>query len=119
MWRRRFDQKCGGRTDFTAERESLNEPEHQQGTGAAGPIIAYDGVSTMPRMPTPISVKLSSIAGFLRRDRRSADHDCTDRTADEADANVSNDNIRFSNGVCVGKNVRPICTANSAWVVKS
>ncbi len=89
-------------------------------TGAAAPIIAYDGVNTTPMMPTPISVKLNTIAG--RRPARSPNAPITiapTGRATKPTANVSNDNIRFSNGVCDGKNVRPICTANSAYVVKS
>ena len=89
-------------------------------TGAAAPIIAYDGVSTTPSTPTPISVKLSTIAGL--RPARSPNAPITIAPTGRATnptANVSSDNIRFSNGVWFGKNVRPICTANSAYVVKS
>ncbi len=84
--------------------------------GAAAPIIAYDGVSTMPRMPMPISVKLSNIAGFLpaRSPNRPMTMAPTGRPTKPM-ANVSNVSIRLSNGVCVaGKNVRLICIENSA-----
>jgi hypothetical protein len=77
--------------------------------GAIGPIVAYDGVATMPRVPNAISTIVSSSA-FLRptRSAYAPIQIAPSGRVKKPRPNVATESSRLANASPVGKNALPM-----------